>query len=357
MTEDASLWRLRTPERQVPYKILGMEGDILNQEAHATLRAVIQASRLQDFVLELMPDPIRVGRLVYWKNETLPGFPSMAVDKVRFKAAVDGRPIDPFGYDTNAADGTYEPLLELYVDYSTYRNPKKRTPDPTKPETFLEISASASYEMLNVYAGKSKWIIESNPLIDAGGDPEDGEDGTWINPSTGELYGTYTDPDTGEIIRGPITTPAAEEDQKKTNKTGGSVPITIIVPLVNWSVRWPDVEHDFFENTLIKRLRAASGKVNRETVEFLYGLEPETLLFANWSYNEKNSWRELTGASDSPPIDVTMNFIERRIIWKGLIKGWNDYWSNDEGGWTKMTFNGTDKPYQKWNHQLLFKVD
>ena len=365
MTTPFSGWRLNTTAG-IKYKAVDLDGEISGQEARATATIIIRAVDLQALATELMPDPVRVGNIWTWKAENFPGFPSMVVDKLRFKAHDGDKPIDPFTNDPAAVGtDTYDDLVTVFIDYSTHKNGKKRNPKPNNPATYLEISATTSYEILNVYAGQAKLQIFNNPNVEtadgeAGGDAEDGEDGTWINPSTGELFGTYTDPETGQIVRGPIIQPTAEADQEKTNKQGGAVPITIIVPITNWHVRWPDVDHTFFEDILMTRMRAAGGKVNRKVVPFLYDAYPETLLFTGWTYNERNSWRQLDGNSDEPPKDVTFNFSEKHILWNGLVKGWNDYWSNDEGGWVKLKVhpdapaNKTQRAYAAWDHNLIF---
>jgi hypothetical protein len=181
---------------------------------------------------------------------------------VGFKALTDGRPIDPFGNDREAADGTYEQFLELDIDYES-SSVSDDDPDQDDPTTFLEISSTASINFLADTIG-------SNGAL-------------WV-PSG-------TDEDSAVDI---------------------SVPSTVIETAMEWSFRWPQVPYEYFSDTLIARMRDALGKVNNAPNTLFHNAPAETILFLGYSISQTASWQRKDGVK-VPPLNLDLKFLEKNF--------------------------------------------
>lgn len=358
--ENQNLWRLYT-NTGIRYKYLGMTGGFSYDLANITATFIVHADDFENFVDFLFPPPIRYGFLEVPQYRPLPELPNLVATDLTF-APLDGidLPIDPLEIDLTAPSGTYHKLIKVQVKYDT--RPKAKDPDPTRPETFLEINASGTGEFLHTTARGAKWEVGSHPDIDTDGDGiGDKYESEFVTigahgPNTNELSGTYENPaGSGEYVRGKFTRIANQENRDPT------VPITITVPTTEWTITWPRVNYEYFNEVLIHRIRASLGRVNYFPLAWLYNAEPETVLFAGWSREEKGSWR--SSLTNKPPLSVEFKMIQKRIDWEGVVKGHNDVWRPGKG-WQKLKLDdkqqdGTSEVgrsyYKTWDFDYLFK--
>lgn len=321
--ENPADWRLVTTGG-IPYKQLEMSGDFTDEGGSVLRSVLIPSTSLYNFLVELFPPPIVIGNVVVRQVKTLEGFPSIGVQRVAFKQFDDAVPIDPFGFDPNAPSGTYYPVVQCDIQYGPL---KLEEADENDPQTFLDISANATGEYLHTNIPKAKWQPETNP---------DGGDGV-ENPDTDEVGNGATNP-----------TQESPEENRDPN-----VPVTIRVPKTEWTIQWSQVPFDFFQNVLIHRMRYLMGLVNSNTVPYLFNAPPETLLFTGYSYNQQVTWRQ--GNITTPPAKVTMKFVEKRIIWNGVVIGHNHVWRPGYG-WQRLLLDGTNPLHQTHSFTKLFRV-
>lgn len=321
--ENPSEWRLSTVGG-IPYKQLEMSGEFAMEGGSVSRSVLIPSNNLFAFLVELFPPPEQIGNVIIQRVTTLEGFPSIGVERVRFRQHDSGVPIDPFGFDPNAPAGTYYPAVRCDIEYGPL---KQNDGDENDPTTFLEISANATGEFLHTNAPRAKWQPETNP---------DSEDGV-------------ADPDTDETDEG-AENPTKEDVEENRDP---NIPITITVPTTEWNVRWSQIPYEFFRDVLIHRLRYILGRVNSNVVPYLFNASPETLLFAGYSYSQQVTWRE--GNTNTPPAKVEMKFVEKRVVWNGVIIGHNHYWRPGVG-WQRLLFDGSNPTHQLHSFTKLFQV-
>src|SRR5690606_11825963 len=104
---------------------------------------------------------------------------------------------------------------------------------------------------------------------------------------------------------------------------------------------------------LVYRLRAAIGRVNADTVPWLYGATPETLLFVGYAYSQKYTLRD--GQIGTPPFDLDMKFVEKRVVWANIIRGHSYIWKPGEG-WQRLLVDGSRPAYEAVSYAALFNV-
>ena len=310
--EDPSKWRLRTITG-IPYKEMSMDGSLGVESAQVSVSVLIEAKNLLDFATFLMPPPIRIGNLEFPITRSLDGIPQIVVKSLRFKSFDDSLPIDPFGSDEIAPSKTYFKVIQIDINFATGKNQTK------DPFTFLEITGNATGQFFHTPAPKSKWQCDTG--------------GSTIDPETNEVV---EDRVTGiaEVNRDPLP------------------PVTITVPTTEWTISWPQIRFDLFRDVIIHRLRILMGKVNSTKFPLLFNASPETLLFEGYSYRQTNTWR--FGEINTPPISVEIKITEKRVLWKGLIRGHNEFWRPEEG-WCRLLVNGTDNVYESRDFNNLFR--
>lgn len=329
--DDPTQWRLTTVGG-IRYKWLSIDGEFGEEEATAQVKVLVEASSLLNFMLEMLPPPVQIGNISIPQGSTLPGFPQMAVRKVSFQSFDGSMPIDPFGFDPSPPDGTYFPVVQCTIHYDS--RIKKRDTDENDPLTFLEISSSASGEFLHTNAPKSRWQVQENSVL---GDGDDEADGGWIDAATNRLNGSNTDTDE-EVNRDP------------------SAPVTIQVPLTEWTIRWPQVPFTLYRDVMVHRLRQMLGRVNKSefNVPLLSTLERETLLCVSHAHNEQHTWRD--GLVSTPPVSVEIKLLEKRIVWNGVVCGHNHFWRPGHG-WQLLYLNeNQDRVYKQWDFNILLTI-
>jgi hypothetical protein len=289
-----SEWRLRTAGG-IPYKLKTTEGSFAIEDSGSSETYIIRASDLMNFVNESFPYTVSFGGYVVFARERgMPGFPRMYSKTVKYKSITD-KPIDPFGTDPNAPDGTYEQFLEVTIDYGP-STVSDDDPDQDDPETFLEISSSASTNFLANTAGS-------------------------INTTWGPEFG-------------------AAGTAQATSAVDVDVPATVIETSIEWSFKWPTVPYQYFSDTLIARMRAALGKVNSGPTALFHNAPAETILFLGYSLGQSNTWRRNSGVT-VPPLNIEFKFLEKgfKDVAGNLVT--HNHFYRKGVGWRRLYVNGS----------------
>lgn len=332
--ENPNLWRLQT-NTGIPYKVKGMTGAYDPDVGSFAVQVIIHASSLNDFLEFIFPEPEQIGYVLVPRAISLPGLPEVVATSFTFKSLDDNMPIDPLGFDAGAPDNTYHKLLELDIKYDT--RVKQKQPNPNEPRTFLEISAQASGEFLHTSMPGSKWITET-----AGGQEGPGDKVKSSNERTGD----------SEPVKDP------------------TIPVLVMIPTTEYSIRYPQIDYEYYHDVFVHRLDAAMGKVNSDPVPWIHGgTEEGTLLFVGYSENERSTWR--SGKINKPPVTVEMKMVRKRVVWtqytdvgnittvENVIAGHNHVWRPGKG-WTLLTIGESSnetKLYRTWDMNRLFKQD
>ncbi len=252
----ASQWRRQT-SGGIPYKLVSQTGSFSPDDSSAEEVYIIRASDVTAFITESFPSSYSFGGFIVWGNpRRMPGYPLMESKTVKFKGFTDGRPIDPFGADTGASDGTYEEFVEIAIGYGITRLEDPEGIDQDDPLTFLEISSKAASTTLALPVdGMAKW-----------------GDGTFVKEA--------------------------------------DIPKAVLEPTIEWSFRWPSVPYAFFTDILISRIRAALGKVNSGPTSLFQNAPAETILFTGYSIDQQITWQRQVGVQ-YPPLKVEFTFQEK----------------------------------------------
>lgn len=317
----------------MPIKYLGIEGNFEMENGSITFRCLIPSVDLVTFLVETFPPPIFDGSISIPQSISLPGLPGLVAKKVSFKNQDDSLPVDPFLFDTSAPSGTYHPVLEINMEFGPRVNTQ---PQSTDPKTFLEISANTSGEFIHSPAPKAKWQKEKeNPT----------------NLKDDKDPGSVTPPTTKTETDDPAKNPPAKG--KKEAQVHPTLPMLILVPHTEWTVTWKQIPYFYFYNVLIRRMRWCLGKVNQITMPLLFNALPETILFTGFNYKQTYTWRD--GEINTPPIDIEMKFIEKRMVWSGVIRGHNHFWRPGVG-WERLLIDGTNPVYQSRDMNTIWNV-
>lgn len=321
--EDPSLWRLSSNNGTVPLKMIDQSGEFEADQGSVKYSAFIPANQLVTFLQETFPPPIPYGDMMVPQSNPLPGLPGLTARRVSFKRMDPSLPIDPFGFDPTAPAGTYSPVIQVDVEYGLNRI---QQPNPADPLTFLEISGDTTGDFFHTTAPKASWKRKTaNPADTADSAPPGKVNNPRLSPTT-----VGTDP-----VKDP------------------TVPIIINVPQTEWTVKWNQIPFTYFRDCLIYRLRWCLGRVNLTNFPVLFYAEPETLLFTGFNYRQTYTWR--SGNIGTPPISIEMKFVEKRIIWDGVIKGHNDFWRPGVG-WQYLLMNNGKPAYETREFGVLFQV-
>lgn len=322
--DDPSQWRLHSLYGDVPIKFLDVDGEFSNEEGSVNFKALIPPNRIKDFLVQTFPPPIQIGNITVPQAAGLPGLPALSARKVSFKAFDNGKPVDPFMFDPEAPRGTYGELIEVTVVYGQNRI---QQPNPSDPFTFLEIEGNVTGEFLHTTAPKGRWKKATRDPKDPPDDKTPGADNAPLNPRI---------PGNTEPVANP------------------TVPINVLVPKTEWTVKWNQIPFQYFNDTLMYRLRWCLGRVNSAIMPVLFSAEPETILFLGFNYKQQYTWRE--GYINRPPINVEMKFEEKRVVWNGVAVGHNHFWRPGVG-WEYLFIDGVSTPtYAARDMNALFLI-
>lgn len=331
---DPSSWRLRLGG-EIPIKWKNLSGSFELEKGEIAFTAVIASTDLIPFVELLFPPTLYQGTIVYTPSFALPGIPGLVAKKVAFKNQDDGKPIDPFLFDPNAPAGTYHPLIEVTIDFGPRVNANPQTNDP---RTFLEVSGDSSGEFIHAPAPNAQWQAETKPEQNI---PDSEDPGIAVAPQTN----SETDDPLGALL-----VPGDKTPQKDP-----ALPMTIMVPHTEWSVKWEQIPFFYFYNVLVRRLRWCLGRVNEQPMPLLHDAYPETILFMGYKYTQIYTWR--SGFVNIPPVTVEMKFVEKRVVGNdGLIKGHNHQWKPGVG-WQRLLIDGVNPLYEQRDMNVIWELD
>lgn len=327
-SSDYDSWRNQTIGG-IKYRFLGTEGSFDAEEATIEWRALFRTQDLFAVAQELFPPPSFLGSLAYPQVGVMPGLPSMVAKRASFKTqeGID-LPIDPFMADPSAVTGTYHGYIEVSV---TFGPSNKVEADPNDPRTFLEISANTGGEYIFSPPNGNQLIDEDN----SEGEEDD------IPSASGPV-------EEGTLKQRGTVTPRVPRPNRHPN-----LPTTVLVPTTEWSVTWKQIPYSIFRNVIVWRLRTLNGRVNSLPLPWLMGAEPETVLFAGFTYKESYTWRN--GLINTPPIDVNIKLIEKRVLWRGIICGHNHVYEPGKG-WARVILQDGLSPYRGMDLNLAFRV-
>lgn len=314
--ENSSLWRLRFPSSAaiggidggIPYKILSQTGTAERGQSSITETYIIDAGYLSLFLNTLFPAPEVVAGTSIINNAQIPGqVTSFLGDpravNCRWRPHMPGLPVDTLASDVFAPSDTYGLYIEVEVEYRSIEEQ-----DPDRPRTFLDVRGNASGEYLLIMPNKAALDAPSNPNRDP------------------------------------------------------QIPASKIVPGMDWTLTWEMITEYYYENTLLPKMREAIGKVNDSDFSVLYDSPAETVLFMGWSFEQLDHLQRanVPGWMGPPRKDrylqVTFNFLEKRVEEDDTVYGHNHIWDQKSGLWTKLLVDGSANKflYESYDMNLLF---
>lgn len=325
-SEDYASWRNMTATG-IRYRFLGTEGRFTAEEGQILWRGIFRAEDVSDFLLEIFPPALIFGNTSIPDSATMPGLPTMVAKDVSY-TTLDGAdmPIDVFNADPSATGGTYHGYVNIEVTFGPSNAPSG---NPNDPRTFLEISSNVGGDYIYAPPAGAKVQDETSTAGE-----NDEVEGAALDADTLRVRGTAI-PETPRPNRNP------------------QMAMTVLVPTIEWNILWKQVPFNTFRNTIVWRLRSLNGRVNSVYLPWLMNADPETVLFAGFSYKESYTWRN--GQVNTPPIDITIKLIEKRIVWKGIICGHNHAFEPGKG-WVRTLLQDGSSPYRKLNFNLAFKI-
>ncbi len=296
-------WNRRTAGG-IPYKLVKQSGGIQDYQVSASEEIIIQANQLRAFGLECFPAPIwTIGGLYYPPRRRFPGLSHLHVVNLRWEAMDDGKPVDPF---LGGHAPTYYEHVRINLDYAPAPT---GTQDPSQddPLSFLQISASNA----------------------------------------------------GTFIHGDLN--LAKDEDGKENKDPLDENRVLSVE-VEWTLQWPMIPADFFDDVLVPRMRERIGMVNSRASRVWKNAPKETILFVGYDFNTERSWVPDEGVRQAP-IQCTMKFMEKNFKWKGKQITHQHTWmkgGKKEGavvvpkGWQKLVYNDGSNNYETADLDKIF---
>lgn len=318
---DPSSWRLQTPGG-IKYRRYKHKGKVTWESVQATEVYIIRCSDLQAFIRELFPAPQIVNGIPIYTYTPMQGSMRISATSIEWDEFDGQLAIDPFGADSNAPAGTYADICKVTVSYDDSADKPGNNTNPgeidqTDPTTFLQISANATGEFLHVPTPSNY---------------------SWVNA-----------------------------DGQTEQNAALNAPTDLIVPEIEWNLSWPRVNHYFFENTFIDRLRSILGKTNSESYDLLYGALPDTLMFVGWSMVEERQFLfndEINNVElVRNPLRIDMKIIEKKVPYvdangEDQIAGHQHFWRPGVG-WQRLvkSLAPTDYIYERYNFNDLFATE
>ncbi len=320
-TNNPATWRFTT-QHNIPYRLKSIEGSSSWDESSVTETYILASQHVLLFILESFPIGRVVNGLPIVNPRACPGASSLLTRRISWRALDSGKPIDPFLTDPFPPKGTYGDLVEVTIEYDNQRKQQE------VGNLLLEVSANVAGEFLHVSAPKGAWESPGVP------------------------------------------------------NQAANVPINVLIAETEWTVQWDHVPRVFFRDTLLPKLRKSLGRVNSADFSLLFNAKPETVLFVGFDMTERFFPTALIGNKDEvergkltakqkreqlnlqeredsllPPVKVTLKFLEKHVDDGGpIIRGHNDFWNQDVG-WQRLLFNGTEPIYKSVNFNNLFVPD
>ena len=294
----SAFWRIKTTNGNIPLKVVDRSGVFGEEQSSATETYIIRATDLRALVLVLFPLPIiQGGTVVYPRRAEMPGVPALTAKSIAWKGHVEGLPSDPFGSDPLAPADTYQNDLEVTVTYSTSAANDAEA-NPADPKTWLEITANGAGNFLAAGTdGSATWGGGTDPVIERG------------------------------------------------------IPSTITEPLVEWSVRWSQIPYEFWNTTLLNRLRDALGKVNGSAMSLFHDAPADTILLTAWTMKQQFTWRD--GLTGQAPIQLEMRFLEKNFVHTSGQVTHQHFWRPGKGFQT-LEFDGVQPAFAQDDLDKIF---
>lgn len=312
-TLDPSTWR-RTTSGGIPYKL--MEGyptiSGSGDKVTATEKYIIRATDVNAFYTESIPAPIVfLGSVIWPDRRRMPGASILITKSIDFKPFQTTLPFDPFGVDSGAPDGTYDPFCEVQIQYETVQNESDQEQDPNDPETFLEHSVSATGEFMSWPPNK----MEVSKGTEAGETPGGAE---------------------------PIKDRVA--------------PIVKSIPTIDHNLKWKNCLQPRWDR-IIEYLGMINDRkfvFSGQNTQFEFAAHKHCMLFMGVSGNQSYLW---DGASVGvQPWNLDFKFIHKEITEGGFTYGWNHIYSPVDGDWVQLVRANGKQMYEEANLLKLFTV-
>ncbi len=326
--EDSTTWRGRT-DSGIPYRLISRRGQVQYNQASGTEEILIESNQLANFILECFPPPRFFNGFPLYNPRRMPGLTRLVARDFEWGPWMDGLPIDPMGVDTTADELTYHPVIKITINYDNER--KEDRQDPTKPETFLEASATTSAEVMVVNIGKA---LVTKKVADAPQRSQRKYNDTETIPPFPD------DPDT--------TDESAQAAQQTAQNTDPSQTAVKVVPQQEWNLAWSKIDRTYFFDHMKPRLDYVIGKINDNDWPLLRS-PAETLLFVGYDFKEQFY---PVSPEDAPQFDwtdvsidtvsVTLKFVEKCHFDEQSfeVRGHNHVWSDKDAQWVRPQFNG-----------------
>ena len=297
MVTPSTEWRITSPGG-IKYRFEKQTGTFSYENAEVTAVFIIDSYNLLALVTEMFPGAIILGGSFYYPQPPgVAGLSTLIPKKLDYEGLTEGGPTDPFGADSGAPAGTYEPYLRVTVTFGP-RPENSAQQNPGNPETFLEVSLNAGGRFLSspLPGGKASGTAGTSEWVTAG---DDAADDTKVNEA--------------------------------------NIGFTVTETIVEWSVKWPRIPYAFWDSTLIGRLRDMLGKVNSSSIGVLRNAPANTILFLSFSATQNFTWRD--GFVGTPPLTLSMNFVEKNFKSSKGIAVTHQHMYRPGFGWRKIKIN------------------
>lgn len=290
---DYNTWRRET-KGGIKYKLVEgfpkVSGD--EEKTSGSEQYIIRARDLEDFFAEAMPPPMIVlGVPVRPPRRKMPGSDILVTKQVSFEPFTGSLPGDPFNYDEDAPEGTYDELYRVTIQYETSFDSESSEEDPDDPETFLEHSVTVGGEAL---------LIPPQKLKASSADVKDQQGGT------------------GSPVKSP------------------QLPIVKQIPTIEHILKWKYCLAPNWDRIIL-----ALGKVNDKTEPLFFNANKECVMFMGVSGSRQYLWNGRT--TRIAPWNLDFRFTHREIEEDGKVYGHNHVYIPETGTWKKI-FRAGGKP-------------
>lgn len=294
---NSALWRRQT-DQGVPYKLLegSPNGVFSEDDVEITEEYIILAQDLPRFIIESFSYyELGVGSYSYYVRlyrpaRSCPGFGALVTRSVSFVPYPSDMPADPFHTDAaKAVTGTYTPYLKVTVTYSVGKSGDSEN-------DFVIISGNSTGEFLLIPTSG----VGETPL-------------RWEGTEAG-----------GATFIKDV-----------------SLPITKVLPGMEWSLKFPRVPRVSLPG-LVGIARSLMGKVNTESVTLISSVPKECLLFAGFSFTTKYNWREVL-----PMAEIEFKLLEKQVVGTDNQPGGHNHFYNPETGkWQRIVLPNGEYVYE-----------
>ena len=245
----AEEWNLRTP-KGIPYKLMEgfPKGSFEEDDCEITEEILIESDRLGDFIEESFNDLSLVypggSWSLYDPGRRFEGTSWFPTKKVSFEPFPPGK---PGLFNITSGGETYTNFLKLTIVYGTGKTTDNKS-------DMLEVTGNATGEFLLVPTKSNMYWVDKN------------------HPAKGL-----------------------------------NVPVTQIIPGIEWSVKYKRIEWSRF-NSVLTLCRYLMGTVNSYPMPQFNYAPAETILFVGFSWTHRYSWR-----SSLPVTELELKLIEKNF--------------------------------------------